>query len=253
MKGPPGAKYCDTRMTTGYCCVRGPAPIGCPGYLPAAASTTEYPMAPCGIYGPPGTKTCGATCVEECIEYHPTTEDPTFHSPTEYPMPPMDPTTETPTYSTGAPLAPTDHYFFHRGFGQGSPVMAVYMNKKAGCRCANMMATPFPKVASICHTGCGIKGDTQLCATMAPKDAFGPGKNGMKRPHCSGACKPDTSKMSQPNGNQHNGVTKLTFEDCSNQCEEMGPNWSMIDSGSRHLAEGSGCGFDYENVWSKNM
>ena len=220
------------------------------------------PMPPpvgCGNSGIPGTFTCGPSCLDKCEEeYHPATEDPMFHSTTGYPTTEV-PVTEDPTMP---PTAPTDHYYFTKGFyrvdEEQPPMMAVDMNKKAGCRCANhdtVMTSQhdgpmLSKVASICNTGCGtLMPKYKLCGKAAKDPAFG--QNGGN--FCSGACKPDTSKMNQRNGNQQNGVTKLTFEDCSNQCAEMGPNWEMIDSFSRHSAEGSGCGFDFHEVWSKHM
>jgi hypothetical protein len=112
----------------------------------------------------------------------------------------------------------------------------------------------FPKVASICRYDagkerCGVNAGTEICVEAAKPASFGPGYWRENRAQCAGACKPDMALMAQSNGHQEG----FTFEECTNQCEAMGSQWSMIDSGSRMLAAGSGCNYDGMEVWSKHM
>jgi hypothetical protein len=248
-KGPKGFKYCDTKGTTGYCCVNGPAPEGCPGYVPYVATETPH-QHNCGQYGPQGTYTCGPSCMEKCQVYQATTPYPTSTEPPMYQAAPAP-------ASFGEDA--TGNYYFVTGLERQhgpymAPMMALSFNKRAGCRCAMYPGMAFPKVASICRYDankerCGLNAGTEICAQAAKQATFGPGYWRENRAHCAGACKPDMALMAQSNGHQEG----FTFEECTNQCEAMGSQWSMIDSGSRMLAAGSGCNYDGMEVWSKHM
>ena len=131
---------------------------------------------------------------------------------------------------------------FSMGYGHGPPMMAVEDDKRAGCRCTNHL-----KVASVCNSGCGVDGNTPHCNVAATNSNFGPGKWAQNRGRCAGACLPNQDLMESQE--QKFG---FTFGECEEQCKEMGNDWSMIDESSREMATGSGCGFDYTNVWSKN-